>query len=61
MMKRFDAWCKSVRSLCDLFKGFCDVDIVWDDSGELLGPKDNATDKDKATWEKLFNNREKYL
>ena len=57
----FDAWCKSVRSLCDLFKGFCDVDIVWDDSGELLGPKDNATDKDKATWEKLFNNREKYL
>ena len=57
----FSAWCKSVRSLCDLFKGFCDVDIVWDDSGELLGPKDNATDKDKATWEKLFNNREKYL
>ena len=57
----FGAWCKSVRSLCDLFKGFCDVDIVWDDSGKLLGPKDNATDKDKATWEKLFNNREKYL
>ena len=57
----FDTWCKSVKSLCDLFKGFCDVDIVWDDSGELLGPKDNATDKDKATWEKLFNNREKYL
>lgn len=57
----FDAWCKSVRSLCDLFKGFCDVDIVWDNSGELLGPKDNATDKDKATWEKLFNNREHYL
>ena len=57
----FDAWCKSVRSLCDLFKGFCDVDIVWDDSGELLGPKDNATDRDKATWERLFNNREKYL
>ena len=57
----FDAWSKSVQSLCDMFKGFCDVDIVWDDSGELLGPKDNATDKDKATWEKLFNNREKYL
>ena len=59
--KAFDGWCKSVKSLCDMFKGFCDVDIVWDDSGELLGPKDNATDKDKATWEKLFNNREKYL
>ena len=57
----FNTWCKSVRSLCDLFKGFCDVDIVWDDSGELLGPKDNATDKDRATQEKLFNNREKYL
>ena len=57
----FEDWRKSVRRLCDMFKGYCQVDIVWDDSGELLGPKDNATDKDKATWEKLFNNREKYL
>lgn len=57
----FEDWRKSVRRLCDMFKGYCQVDIVWDDSGELLGPKDNATDKDKETWEKLFNNREKYL
>ena len=57
----FEDWCKSVRRLCDMFKGYCQVDIVWDDSGELLGPKENATDKDKATWEKLFDNREKYL
>ena len=57
----FEDWCKSVRRLCDMFKGYCSVDIVWDDSGELLGPKENATDRDKETWDKLWENREMYL
>ena len=57
----FEDWCKSVRRLCDMFKGYCQVDIVWDDSGELLGPKENATDRDKETWDKLWESKEKYL
>ena len=57
----FEEWCKSVRRLCDMFKGYCQVDIVWDDSGELLGPKENASDRDKETWDKLWKNRERYL
>ena len=57
----FEDWCKSVRRLCDMFKGYCQVDIVWDDSGELLGPKENATDRDKETWDKLWESRERSL
>ena len=57
----FEDWCKSVRRLCDMFKGYCQVDIVWDDTGELLGPKENATDRDKETWDKLWESKEKYL
>ena len=57
----FEEWCKSVRRLCDMFKGYCRVDIVWDDSCELLGPKENATDRDKETWDKLWESRERYL
>ena len=57
----FEDWCKSVRRLCDMFKGYCQVDIVWDDSGELLGPKENAADRDKETWDKLWESKEKYL
>ena len=58
--EEFEQWCKSVRHLCDMFKGYCQVDIMWDD-GELLGPKENATDRDKATWDKLWENRERYI
>lgn len=57
----FEDWCKSVRRLCDMFKGYCQVDIVWDDTGELLGSKENATDRDKETWDKLWERRERYL
>lgn len=57
----FEEWCKSVRRLCDMFKGYCQVDIVWDDTGELLGPKENASDRDKETWDKLWESRERYL
>lgn len=57
----FEDWCKSVRRLCDMFKGYCQVDIVWDDTGELLGAKENATDRDKEIWDKLWESRERYL
>ena len=30
--------------------------MVWDNQG-LLGPKDNATDYDKETWDKLYESR----
>lgn len=57
----FEEWCKSVRRLCDMFKGYCQIDIAWDDSDELLGPKENAADRDKETWDKLWESRERYL
>ena len=57
----FEEWCKFVRRLGDMFKGYCQVDIAWDDSCELLGPKENATDRDKETLDKLWEHRERYL
>ena len=44
-----------------MFKGYCQVDIVWDDTGELLGAKENASDRDRGTWDKLWKSRERYL
>lgn len=51
-------WEKEIFSFAKQFQGYCDVEIVYDNLG-LLGAKENATDRDKETWEKLFENREK--
>ena len=40
-----------------LLKGYARFSVVFDD-GEVLGPKENATDKDFETWLKLFEERE---
>ena len=50
-------WEEKIRKFIDLFKGYCDVEIVWDTVG-VLGYKENATDKDKATWDLLYENRQ---
>ena len=42
---------------CKIWSGLANVDIIWDNQG-LLGPKDNATDKDINTWQKLYKSRE---
>ena len=51
-------WEKSIINFAKLFKGYCEVEIVYDNLG-LLNEKDNATDKDFETWEKLYDSRER--
>lgn len=53
----YDNWIKDVQKFAEQFKGYCSVEIVYDNLG-LLNPKDNATDADFDTWLKLYENRE---
>lgn len=56
--QEYKQWQKEVVQFMRQFKGFVDsAEIVYDNLG-LLGAKDNATDGDKETWEKLYENRE---
>ena len=55
----YNEWEKQVITFCKQFNGYAKVEIVWDSLG-MLGPKENATDKDKNTWLKLYNNREEF-
>ena len=55
----YDTWEKQVVTFCKQFNGYAKVEIVWDNLG-LLDPKENATDKDKDIWLKLYNNREEF-
>lgn len=56
----FEKWRKKIQHFIKLWDGFCRIEIVWDNLG-LLGPKENATDRDKETWDKLWESRERYL
>lgn len=55
----FQEWENKVVRFCKQFDGYAKVEIVWDNLG-LLGPKDNATDKDEDTWWKLYEAREEF-
>ena len=55
--EEFKTWQDEVVKFSEQFKSYAEVEIVWDNLG-LLGEKDNATDKDKETWEKLYETRE---
>lgn len=54
----YNKWEQNVIKLGSQFKGYANVEIVWDNLG-LLGAKDNATDKGVEIWEKLLASREK--
>lgn len=54
----FDEWEMEVKQFAKQFNGYAQVEVVWDAGAGLMGAKDNATDKDKETWEKLFDIRE---
>lgn len=56
----FEQWREKIQHFIKLWDGFCRIEIVWDNLG-LLGPKENATDRDKETWDKLWESRERYL
>lgn len=53
----FQEWRQKILGQANLWKGYTSVSVVFDD-GEVLGPKENATDKDFETWLKLYEERE---
>ena len=53
----FDKWEQDVIKFGNQFKGYANVEVVWDNLG-LLKEKENATDNGIETWNKLFNNKE---
>lgn len=54
----FNNWRDKVNRLVQMFAGMAKVEVVWDSDMGLLGPKDNATDKNLETWNKLYKVRE---
>lgn len=55
--EEFKQWNEKILKQAELWSGLAQVDVVWDSLG-LLEAKENATDKDKKTFEKLFETRE---
>ena len=53
----FDRWEQDVIKFGNQFKGYANVEVVWDNLG-LLKEKQNATDNGIETWNKLFDNKE---
>ncbi len=53
----FDAWEKKINKFVDLWSGLARVEIVWDSGLDLLGPKENATDKDLKVFYELYSRR----
>lgn len=53
----FDKWEQDIIKFGNQFKGYANVDVVWDNLG-LLKEKENATDNGIETWNKLFDNKE---
>lgn len=53
----FEQWREKIQHFIKLWDGFCRIEIVWDNLG-LLGPKENATDRTKEVWKRLWENRE---
>lgn len=52
-----EKWKAHMWNQANLWKGYASVSVVYDE-GEVLGPKENATDKDFETWLKLYEERE---
>lgn len=53
----FQEWKTKIDNFIDLWNGYAQVEIVWDNLN-ILDAKENATDKDFETWQKLFEARE---
>ena len=50
-------WQRKIQKQVDLWAGYAQVEVVWDKLN-LLNPKDNATDMDKETWDRLYEARD---
>ena len=55
----YQEWEDKVVRFCKQFDGYAKVEIIWDNLG-LLGPKENATDRDENTWWKLYEAKEEF-
>ena len=55
--EEYDKWEEKIIKQAELWKGYASVSVAWDD-GNILGPKENATDRDFETWLKLYEERE---
>lgn len=55
----FDKFNDKMIKFKELWSGYAKVEIVWDKDTGLLGPKENVTDRDKKTWDKLYEIRTK--
>lgn len=53
----FETWKSNINNFINAWKGYAQVEIIWDNLG-LLNPKENATDHNLDTWEKLYESRE---
>lgn len=52
----FEQWNNKIMKQAELWSGLAQVDVVWDSLG-LLERKENATDHDFLTWQKLYDAR----
>ena len=53
----FEEFNNKIIKFAEIWSGYAKVEVVWDSNLNLLGPKENATDRDKATWDKLYEAR----
>lgn len=57
---QLEVWQNKIMKFVNLWKGFAQVELVWDNLG-LLKPKDNAMDSSFETWQELYDNREVFI
>lgn len=55
--KEYNDWERKMFAFAELWKGFADVEIVWD-TLRILGYKENACDYDLKTFERLYEKRQ---
>lgn len=56
--EEYKEWEKKIQQFAKLFVGYCQFEVVWASEDGLIGYKENATDRDKATWDLLYENRQ---
>ena len=52
----FDIYIKQVKKIINLFKPYCQVNVIWDKE-DLLSYKDSPTDKGKEVFDTLYEKR----
>lgn len=56
----YNQWQKKIQAQANLWKGYATVWLVWDNQ-DLLSSKDNALDRDKDTYERLLETKERIV